>query len=595
MAIPGWQEEAARAENPPVPNAPIGIAQGIQPGRVVWVYNPQATDWIGYTSTETWWENNHTDLAEVEKMVSQAIRSLAGKTTDLAAWDVVFRYFNQKQGKGLVGYQPGEKIAIKINLTTCNAHASLSYDKNPAYANNIDNSPQMTLAILRQLVYTVGVAQADITVGDPTCLVPNYFWNMLQPEFPDVRYMDNYGGSGRTRAEFSDVPLNWSTASANGKRQDYLPVSFADADYVINFAVLKGHSAGVTLCAKNHYGSLIRTPDGYLRDSGYLDYYNMHLSLPNAEWSPGTGHYRALVDLMGHAELGGKTVLYLIDGLFGGYYWDSHPYKWNMAPFNGDWPSSLFASQDPVAIDSVAYDFLLTEWPNVVTGGVGSPGSLQGGADDYLHEAALADNPPSGTFYDPERDGMAMTSLGVHEHWNNSIDKKYSRNLGTGNGIELVPFFMLPNQAPTVSAGPDRTVTPLPGTVFLEGQASDDGLPIPPGILSVGWRKVSGPGSVTFDNASAAVTGVNFSQFGIYVLEVKASDGRLLRRDSVTLTVVPYGDANMDGQVNIGDLGILAGHYGQTGVDWTDGDFNGDGKVNVGDLGILAGNYGSGI
>jgi hypothetical protein len=50
----------------------------------------------------------------------------------------------------------------------------------------------------------------------------------------------------------------------------------------------------------------------------------------------------------------------------------------------------------------------------------------------------LASNPPSGTTCDPENDGTAMQSLGVHEHWNNSIDKQYSRNLGTGNGIELV-------------------------------------------------------------------------------------------------------------------------------------------------------------
>ncbi len=31
-----------------------------------------------------------------------------------------------------------------------------------------------------------------------------------------------------------------------------------------------------------------------------------------------------------------------------------------------------------------------------------------------------------------------MTSLGVHEHWNNPVDKQYSRNLGTSEGIELV-------------------------------------------------------------------------------------------------------------------------------------------------------------
>ncbi len=31
-----------------------------------------------------------------------------------------------------------------------------------------------------------------------------------------------------------------------------------------------------------------------------------------------------------------------------------------------------------------------------------------------------------------------MDSLGVHEHWNNAVDKQYSRNLGAGRGIELI-------------------------------------------------------------------------------------------------------------------------------------------------------------
>ena len=35
-------------------------------------------------------------------------------------------------------------------------------------------------------------------------------------------------------------------------------------------------------------------------------------------------------------------------------------------------------------------------------------------------------------------DGVRLGSLGVHEHWNNPSDRKYSRNLGMGAGIELV-------------------------------------------------------------------------------------------------------------------------------------------------------------
>jgi hypothetical protein len=52
----------------------------------------------------------------------------------------------------------------------------------------------------------------------------------------------------------------------------------------------------------------------------------------------------------------------------------------------------------------------------------------------------LANDPPSGAFYDPEH-GKAtkrLPSLGVHEHWNDPQERKYSRNLGTGEGIELV-------------------------------------------------------------------------------------------------------------------------------------------------------------
>jgi hypothetical protein len=424
-------------------NSPIGDAKGIHPGRVVWAYDPDATDWDGYSSPEYWWESSHTDITAVENMVSRVIRGVSGETTDAAAWDAIFRYNNRIRGKGDTGYQQGEKITIKANLVTCIARMGYvdtgTYEKDAAYMNNIDTSPQVLLALLRQLVNTAGTAQGDIHVGDPTALIPNHYWNILHGEFPNVKYWDNYGGSGRTRAEFSTVPFYWSTSDANGKLQDYLPEAVAEADYIINLAVLKGHSCGMSLCSKNHFGTLIRCPDGLIRDQGTVDYYNTHLSLPNAAWSPGTGHYRAQVDLMGHPEIGDKTMLYMLDGLYSGYYWDAVPVKWTSAPFgdggNGDWPSSLFGSLDPVAIDSVGYDFLKAEWPTIISNGAGD--SLQGGAEDYLHEAAQADNPPSGTFYDPDNDGTAMSSLGVHEHWNNATSKQYSRNLGTGDGIEL--------------------------------------------------------------------------------------------------------------------------------------------------------------
>ncbi|HSV13196.1 MAG TPA: hypothetical protein VLI90_02990, partial [Tepidisphaeraceae bacterium] len=52
------------------------------------------------------------------------------------------------------------------------------------------------------------------------------------------------------------------------------------------------------------------------------------------------------------------------------------------------------------------------------------------------------------------------------------------------------------------------------------------------------------------------------------------------------------GDANLDGSVNVGDLGSLATHYGtSSGAVWTDGDFDYNGAVDVADLGYLASGF----
>jgi hypothetical protein len=61
-----------------------------------------------------------------------------------------------------------------------------------------------------------------------------------------------------------------------------------------------------------------------------------------------------------------------------------------------------------------------------------------GAVDDYLHQAADKANWPKDLIYDPEGDGTPLKSMGVHEHWNNSNDKQYTRNLATGTGIQLI-------------------------------------------------------------------------------------------------------------------------------------------------------------
>src|SRR5678815_4692735 len=75
------------------------------------------------------------------------------------------------------------------------------------------------------------------------------------------------------------------------------------------------------------------------------------------------------------------------------------------------------------------------------------------------------------------------------------------------------------NTAPTVSAGPDQTIT-LPASASLDGTVADDGLPNPPAAFTTAWSTVSGPGTVTFGNAGAIDTTATFSAAGVYVLRL---------------------------------------------------------------------------
>src|SRR5439155_7110598 len=89
------------------------------------------------------------------------------------------------------------------------------------------------------------------------------------------------------------------------------------------------------------------------------------------------------------------------------------------------------------------------------------------------------------------------------------------------------------NQAPTVNAGPDQTIT-LPASATLSGTASDDGLPTG-STLTTTWSKVSGPGTITFGNVNAKSTTASFSTSGTYVLRLTASDSALSSTDDVNI------------------------------------------------------------
>jgi hypothetical protein len=70
--------------------------------------------------------------------------------------------------------------------------------------------------------------------------------------------------------------------------------------------------------------------------------------------------------------------------------------------------------------------------------------------------------------------------------------------------------------------------------------------------------------------------------------------GQTVDASSVLVKFTFAGDANLDGQVDVADLGALASSWQTSGV-WTGGDFDYSGFVDVADLGMLASNWQAGV
>ena len=96
------------------------------------------------------------------------------------------------------------------------------------------------------------------------------------------------------------------------------------------------------------------------------------------------------------------------------------------------------------------------------------------------------------------------------------------------------------------------------------------------------WTQIT-PNDLTFDNtnfwASFGTTNAGLNNYAY----------------AVTGTAVIAGDVNLDGRVDINDLTIVLGNYGQAGKTWTQGSMDGDptGTVDINDLTIVLGAYGN--
>jgi hypothetical protein len=415
---------------------------------VVWAWDSASTNENCTNSTDdAYFYPKNNDQEVIDRMVSDVLQKLTGTENDTAAWSAMFKHFNgMKYDEPEWDYVSYEDIFIKTNATSTWGYPGGTYIQSDFSVKSSINyiaetNPHVVLAVLRQLVNVVGARQEDIWVGDPMKHIYKHAFELWHNEFPNVNYIGSAAGDGRIKVVSGSEPVIFYSDKGTVMTDavsDRLYTVMEEADYIINIPTLKAHArAGITLSAKNHFGSHTRGGASHLHQ-GLVAPDNVNPT------RTALGMYRVQVDLMGHKMVGRNTMLILVDGLYAGPEATWPADKWNMEPFAGDWTSSLFASMDQVALESVCFDFLRTEYLNkTVKDSRGNNQTINfpnmaPGVDDYLEQAADPSKWPENITYDPEDDGEPLTSLGTHEHWNGTETMQYSRNLGLDQGIELV-------------------------------------------------------------------------------------------------------------------------------------------------------------
>ncbi len=282
----------------PPSHLPFGVAKGIYPGRVVWIHDPEATNencTLSYNGDGTtnenddgWFLKKNNNQAVIDEMLSKGLKALTGQISDTAAWNGIFKYYNNSRGKGEVSYQAAEKIFIKTNCTSSwsgNFSTNNLSKRENSYFNISETSPQIVLAVLRQLIDTLGIPQNNIYIGDPMKHSYKHSYDMWNTEYPDVHYLDHdasYSALGREQALLGDSEVIFYSDSGKILRtnvwdpgrpgedpaySDRIYKILEEADYMINIPMLKGHRrAGITAFAKNHFGSHTRGDASHLHN-----------------------------------------------------------------------------------------------------------------------------------------------------------------------------------------------------------------------------------------------------------------------------------------------------------------------------------------
>ena len=320
-------------------HSPIGTGSPT----VVSVYDENVSNWGGQSA---YW--NYVNQGVVDTMMARGIKALTGTASTDEAWENL-----------LPGYASGKTIAIKVN-----------FNNNDAL--NFNSVPQPIVALINQLKQ-FGFNESEIFVYDTsrrigsadTNSIQYFFRNTIETAFPAVTIIDNTTSNRWSTNQFT----TYSTIDG------YVSTPYAkildDADYLINVPIMRAHPiSGVTFGLKNHYGSIQQIVFG----GGVVP---LHDGIRQTH----SGYSEAgvpLVELNSLDAIDDKTVLVVGDGIYSNSWNNTSPPNRN--------PEVVFMSRDPVALDSVMFDYFHTIR------------SRQVWHQNYLHLAAEA-------------------GLGVHDHY----------------------------------------------------------------------------------------------------------------------------------------------------------------------------------
>lgn len=355
---------------------PVENGINVERPRVIQVHHADVCSW-------TYGDGDYIegiDFKAVKKMMETGVVAFAGTATPAEAWKRIIR-----------PYRRGEKIAIKPNLNNTRI----------GYREAIMTSPHVVQALLESLLES-GFPAEDIIVYDLTAyddqvatqslrnlgvatLFPNRKRNILEHKIHRVARKLHFGLDAPDMQAPIRMQKNVRDKDGNDV-QCFIPKVLSHAQHLINVPVFKAHQFVLQSSAlKNHFGTV--------RFSN-LNSFPVVLHGQDIEWH--------IADINANPHIRDKTRLTIVDAILGaGCFFRGDlgrkPTRWRSLA-TGDTPASLFFSRDPVAVESVLADIVITE-------------QRANGFEPYSHEYLHL---------------SSALGLGVHDHHD---DSGHYRNL----------------------------------------------------------------------------------------------------------------------------------------------------------------------